>query len=307
MIGVWGFVFSDDSSSKDRSSPAAVVRVSRGLHSVADRVDVCSKELETAQTFLAEAGTAQTMNCSEGIENCGGNSELVGYHCSCKSTSLTYVASLRKCVKNSWLRKGCAFRFGSWRHQSGWTWNDANDKLLTLFLDVGYGITGAFNASKTEYEAGCSLINITLLNTLGSWEGFVYNPRDIRMFMLRNQYYISWATDQMNSKSKQKLRGRLLRFVISCQATDVQADIVKEPFSSCLTFKVTGNFTSEHEEKETSSEKKTSSNTVAIAVGVTVPLLVIIGLVLAFAIYRARKSGTNITPKFITNFTTRKF
>ena len=53
----------------------------------------------------------------------------------------------------------------------------------------------------------------------------------------------------MEADSKQKLRGKILRFFISCDTPEVvvQGDsIMQERFASYLPFKVTGNFTCEY-------------------------------------------------------------
>ncbi len=88
--------------------------------------------------------------------------------------------------------QGCDFRFGSWRHSSGWTWNKDNDPVLFLFLDDGYGITGGFNASNREFEQ-CTLANVTALTKTGAWGKIDFDSKDITFLVDRQQYHISWV------------------------------------------------------------------------------------------------------------------
>ena len=88
--------------------------------------------------------------------------------------------------------QGCDFRFGSWRHSSGWTWNKDNDPVLFLFLDDGYGITGGFNASNREFEQ-CTLANVTALTKTGAWGKIDFDSKDITFLVYRQQYHISWV------------------------------------------------------------------------------------------------------------------
>lgn len=67
-----------------------------------------------------------------------------------------------------------------------------NDPLLLLFLDDGYGITGAFNATNKEFES-CTLSNVTAMTTGGEWRKIDFDSKDITFYVYRLHYHISWV------------------------------------------------------------------------------------------------------------------
>ena len=77
-------------------------------------------------------------------------------------------------------------------YDSGWTWNLDNDSLLPLFLDDGYGITGAFNATNKEFES-CTLSNVTALTKDGDWGKIEFDSKDIKFYVYRQHYHVSWV------------------------------------------------------------------------------------------------------------------
>lgn len=276
-------------SSKNSSSDIdRVISVFRGYHRSPDRVRVCFEKIEDIEKFISRVQGSGMMNCNTNVTACSReNPGLVGTYCSCKSQSATYIVSKQSCVRNGWLRRDCAFRFGSWRFRSGWRWIYLDKPLLSTYIDDGYGITGGFNASTKKYES-CSLVNIAILNQFGKWEMPVYDPTNIRFFRLRGYFHINWATEEMKLEKKQKLRGKLGRFLINCKTRLIQGDIVDEKMSSsCLPFKVTGNLTYEYNVSESSSGS--TDATVAIVLGVVFPLLfIIVGLSFAIWFYRRK-------------------
>ena len=87
----------------------------------------------------------------------------------------------------------CFYRFGSWRQSSGWTWNEEDDPLLSLFLDNGSGIIGGFNASTREYER-CRILNVTSLTKTGVWGNTDFDSKNIIFFPGQGYHHISWVS-----------------------------------------------------------------------------------------------------------------
>lgn len=272
-----------------------VLTVFRDTRSDTDRVHIRSAK-PGAELDLRYI-TSKTMNCSRD-EIYAQNSHM----CTCKGSSPTYVVSERQCVNNVWLRRGCVFRFGSWRHSSGWTWSKEDNRLLFLYLNDGYGITGGFNASNREFER-CTLANVTALTETGVWGKIDFDSKDVTFFVFRQHYHISWNTENLGAESRQEIQGRILKFSITCQPPEptLHNDILRQPTESCLVFKVTGNFTVSPKRQESEKSKEDNTIIVAIALGVTFSILLLAGIVVGMVCYK-RRSGTNITPRFISGF-----
>ena len=165
-----------------------VLTVSRGTRTESDGMLICpakpGKELDSRYI------ESKTMNCSDvTVEICD---QSGGARCVCQQNTPTYVVSQKRCVNNIWLRQGCTFRFGSWRHSTGWIWNKENDPPLSLFLDDGYGIAGGFNASNTQFER-CTLTDVTVLTKTGDWSKIDYDSRDITFYVDKRYYHIIWV------------------------------------------------------------------------------------------------------------------
>ncbi|XP_028397107.1 uncharacterized protein LOC114520954 [Dendronephthya gigantea] len=257
-----------------------------------DRVNICPTRESVMPHF-----EAKTMNCSEKRkpEMCERNGQLIsGYPCTCKNKSPLYSAGKRRCVHNVWLRKGCDLRFGSWRHSTGWVWDELDDPTPLLYLDDGHGIAGGFNVSNRDFEL-CSLLNVTALSKTGIWSKIDFRFEDFQFFVSRGYFHISWNTVHLDPESRDTITGRLLRFSIMCRRPEPKSheDIIRDPLESCLTFKATGNYTiAADSPKRKKPEEQTNDPTIAIILGVIIPTVVIIGTVIIVVFLRRRGFGT---------------
>ena len=280
-----------------------VLTVSRGRRTESDWMYICPAKpgTELDSRYIE----SKTMNCSDVTDQICDQSG--GARCACQLNTPTYVVSQKRCVNNIWLRQGCTFRFGSWRHSTGWIWNKKNDPPLSLFLDDGYGIVGGFNASNTQFER-CTLTNITVLTKTGDWGKIDHDSSDITFYVDKRYYHISWNTENLGAENRKQIRGRILKFSIKCQPPEptLHNDIAQDPTESCLVFKATGNFTITPAEKSNKDiSEGTEDNTTAIALGVTFSILLIAGIVIAVVCYKRRTSRWNTTPRFLSNFTSK--
>ncbi len=87
----------------------------------------------------------------------------------------------------------------------------------------------------------------------------------------------------------------------SCCKYYIPYYIIRTPCHTALNILSINPVTPEKFNKEKSTEDNNTA-TIAIALGVTFSILLLAGIVIGVVCYRKRRSGTNITPRFLSDF-----